>query len=149
MDALLLLPVAKPDINKLEEAYEVADDVATKAAGAMIRVPKFFQYDGASIPPAAWQAIGTPFQPRFMVPAVFHDWVYHTHLVGKDDADELFYDLLVANGVNKIKASLMLAAVESFGGWYWNNDKDDLAYLKRLAARIKKDGRDPADYGMA
>jgi hypothetical protein len=84
-----------------------------------------------------------------MVPAVFHDWVYHTHLVGKDDADELFYDLLVANGVNKVRASLMLAAVESFGGWYWNNDQDDLAYLKRLAARIKKDGRDPADYGMA
>jgi hypothetical protein len=148
MDALLLLPVVKPDVNKLEEAYEVAGDLATKATGAVVRVPKFFQYDGASIPPAAWQVIGTPFQPRFMAAAVFHDWIYHTHQIGKDDADDLFHDLLVANGVNKIKASLMLAAVASVGGWYWDNDADDLAYLKRLATRIKKDGRDPAYYGI-
>lgn len=148
MERLLLLPVTKPDLNKLEEAYEVAGDLATKAAGDLIRVPKFFQYDGASIPPAAWQTIGTPFQPRFMAAAVFHDWLYHTHQIGKDDTDELFYDLLVASGVNKVKASLMLAAVETFGNWYWDNDSDDLAYLKRLAARIKKDGRDPSTYGM-
>jgi len=148
MDALLLLPVIKPDLNKLEEAYEVAGDLATKAAGAVIRVPKFFQYDGASIPPAAWQTIGTPFDPRFMAPAVFHDWLYHTHQIAKDETDDLFYDLLVANGVNKVKASLMLAGVETFGNWYWDNDTDDLAYLKRLAARIRKDGRDPAYYGM-
>lgn len=148
MDALLLQPVIKPDLNKLEEAYEVAGDLATKAAGAVIRVPKFFQYDGASIPPAAWQTIGTPFEPRFMVPAVFHDWLYHTHQIAKDDTDDLFYDLLVANGVNKVKAALMKAAVETFGNWYWNNDSDDLAYLKRLASRIKKDGRDPATYAM-
>jgi hypothetical protein len=149
MDALLLLPVVKPDLNKLDEAYEVAGDLATKSAGATIRVPKFFQYDGASIPPAAWQAIGTPFEPRFMVAAVFHDWLYHTHQIDKDDTDDMFYGLLVANGVNKVRAALMKAAVETFGDWYWNNDSDDLAYMKRLAARIKKDGRDPADYGMA
>jgi len=146
---LLLLPVVKPDLNKLEDAYEVVEDVATKGHGATIRVPKFFQYDGASIPPPAWQAIGTPFQPRFMGAAVFHDWIYHTHQIDKDEADGLFYDLLVRNGVNKIKASLMLAAVEGFGGWYWDNDKDDRDYMKRLAARIRQDGRDPADYGMA
>ena len=104
MNALLLLPVIKPDVNKLEEAYEVAGDLSTKSAGATVRVPKFFQYDGASIPPAAWQAIGTPFEPRFMVAAVFHDWLYHTHQVEKKDTDALFYRLLVANGVNRVKA---------------------------------------------
>ena len=149
MENLLLLPVLKPDLNKLDEAYEVAGDLATKAAGALVRVPKFFQYDGASIPPAAWQAIGTPFEPRFMVAAVFHDWLYHTHQIDKDETDDLFYGLLVASGVNKVKAGLMKAAVETFGDWYWDNDDDDLAYLKRLAARIRKDGRDPADYGMS
>lgn len=148
MDALLLQPVLKPDLNKLDDAYEVVEDLATKAAGTVVRVPKFFQYDGASIPPAAWQAIGTPFQPRFMAAAVFHDWLYHTHQVDKEATDAMFYRLLVASGVNKVKASLMLAAVETFGNWYWDNDADDLAYLKRLAARIKKDGREPAYYGM-
>ena len=148
MENLLLLPVAKPDANKLEDAYEVADDLSVKRDGALIKVPKFFQYDGASIPSPAWQAIGTPFQPRFMAAAVFHDWIYHTHQVDRDAANGLFYDLLLEYGVRKTKAAIMLAAVETFGGWYWDNDKDDLNYLKRLANRIQQDGRDPAAYGM-
>jgi len=148
MNKLLVLPVSRPDKNKLEEAYEVADDVDTQKGSALIRVPKFFQYDGASVPPMAWQVIGTPFQPRFMVAAVFHDWLYHTHQVDRKAANKLFYDLLIASGVREAKAAVMLAAVETFGGWYWDNDQEDLAYLKRLAARIKKDGRDPAAYRM-
>lgn len=148
MHKLLLLPVARPDQNKLEEAYEIAGDLATKYGGTSIRVPKYFQYDGASVPAACWQLIGTPFQPRFMTAAVFHDWVFHTHQVKFDAANEMFYRLLVANGVSKTRASLMQSAVENFGEWYWPNDADDRAYLKRLADRIKKDGRDPADYGM-
>lgn len=145
----ILLPIINPDKNKLEDAYEVVDDLAIKRKGALIRVPKFFQFDGASIPPAAWQMIGSPFVPRFMRAAVFHDWLYHTHQVDRETTDELFRDLLVANGVNEVKASLMCAAVSSFGEWYWENDEDDKAYLKRLAARIKKDGRDPAYYGLS
>ena len=148
MNKLLVLPVSRPDKNKLEEAYEVANDVDTKKGSALVRVPRFFQYDGASVPPMAWQVIGTPFQPRFMVAAVFHDWLYHTHQVDRKAANDLFYDLLIAGGVREAKASVMLAAVETFGGWYWNNDADDRAYLKRLAERIKKDKRNPADYGI-
>ncbi len=53
MENLLLLPVVKPDKNKLEDAYEVADDLAIKREGALIKVPKFFQSDGASIPSPA------------------------------------------------------------------------------------------------
>jgi hypothetical protein len=146
MADLILIPVINPDKNKLEDAYEVVGDLAIKRKGEVIRVPKFFQFDGASIPPAAWQLVGSPFLPRFMTASVFHDWLYHTHQVDRETTDELFHDLLVSNGVGKVKASLMCAAVANFGGWYWENDADDLAYLKRLAARIKKDGRDPADY---
>ena len=149
MENLLLLPVSKPDMNKLEEAYEVAGDLATQRTGALIKVPKFFQYDGASIPPPAWHFIGTPFQPRFMTAAVFHDWLYHTHQVDKKTSDELFHELLLASGVRPTKAGLIKTAVETFGGWYWNNDEEDQAYITRLAERILADGRDPADYGLS
>lgn len=148
MADLILLPIITPDKNKLEDAYEVVDDLSIKRKGQIIRVPRFFQFDGASTPPAAWQLIGSPFVPRFMNAAVFHDWLYHTHQIDRETTDELFHDLLVSNGVNEVKASLMCAAVANFGEWYWENDDDDQAYLKRLAARIRKDGRDPADYGM-
>jgi len=83
-----------------------------------------------------------------MMAAVFHDWLYHTHQLEKEAADELFYELLRASNVGKVKAIVMREAVENFGGWYWENDKDDRAYLKRLSERIRKDGRDPAKYGL-
>lgn len=148
MDALQVIPVIKPDRNKLDEAYEVAADLAWKNGGKTIRVPQFFQYDGASVPPMAWQLIGTPFNPRFMIPSVFHDWLYHTHQLERDAADSIFHALLIENGVGRTRASLMCAAVESFGGAYWENDADDRAYLRRLAKRIADDGRDPGDYGL-
>ncbi|RJX35552.1 MAG: DUF1353 domain-containing protein [Desulfurivibrio sp.] len=148
MEALRLIPVAKPDTNKLEEAYEVGADIEAVYKGTSVWVPACFQYDGASIPSAAWQLIGSPFHPRFMVAAVFHDWLYHTHQLDRDSADELFYDLLRASNVGKTKAVLMHGAVQNFGVWYWENDKDDLAYLKRLAKRIGQEGRDPAKYGL-
>ena len=150
MDSLMLFPVSKPDMNKLEEAYEVAGDLVMAHDGELIKVPKFFQYDGASIPPAAWQAIGTPYQPRFMIAAVFHDWLYHTHqLKTQEPTDQLFHELLLQSGVNRARAGLMLAGVRLAGGWYWKNDDDDDAYLLRLAERILADGRDPAEYGMS
>lgn len=148
MEPLHLIPIIKPDTNKLEDAYEVAEDIETIAKGTTISVPKFFQYDGASIPAGAWQLIGSPFHPRFMVAAVFHDWLYHTHQLDRDTVDNLFYELLRLNNVGKTKAVLMREAVQNFGGWYWENDKDDRAYLKRLSAKILGDGRDPIKYGI-
>ncbi len=149
MPQLMVIPVTRPDANKLEEAYEVAADLSWKKGSKTLRVPKFFQYDGASVPAIAWQLIGTPFNPRFMLASLFHDWLYHTHLVKQPVADRFFYELLIANGVGKAKAWLMRSAVEAAGSAYWDNDPDDVAYLRRLAKRITDDGRNPGDYGLA
>jgi hypothetical protein len=148
MEMLHLIPVTKPDQNKLDEAYEVSADISDVYLGVVIRVPKSFQYDGASIPSPVWQLIGTPFNPRFMTAAVFHDWIYHVHHIPRDDADQLFYELLLESGVSRTKAVLMREAVQNFGGWYWENDDEDKAYIKRLADLIIADGRNPADYGI-
>jgi len=149
MATLQIIPTKTPDANKLEEAYEVAADLSITSGGKAIRVPRFFQYDGASIPAAAWQLIGTPFNPRFMFAAVFHDWLYHVHVIDDRKAvDELFCKLLVQWDVGKTKAWMMLQAVRLAGEAYWGNDPADAAYLKRLAKRIRDDGRKPEDYGM-
>ncbi|MDX9785466.1 MAG: DUF1353 domain-containing protein [Desulfobacterales bacterium] len=148
MEALLLLPVINPDANKLEEAYEVARDHWAAYKGSRIRVPAAFQYDGASIPRLVWPVIGSPFQPRFMNAAVFHDWIYHTHQIERCEADNLFHELLLESGVAAETAATMRYAVRSFGGWYWENDEDDCAYIRRLTDRIIADGRTPAIYGL-
>ena len=145
---ILLLPIDKPDANKLDEAYELGADAASAAGTRPIVVPKCFQYDGASIPSPAWQLIGTPFSPRLMVAALFHDWIYHVHTVSKDEADDLFERLLVASGISKTRAGLMKSAVAVFGAAYWENDAGDVAYMRRLKKRIVDEGRDPATYGL-
>ena len=53
MPELLLLPVDQPDTNKLEDAYEVARDIEARHDGTIVRVPRHFQFDGASIPSPA------------------------------------------------------------------------------------------------
>jgi len=146
MPDITLTPVIKPDSNKLDEAYEVDHDYQARVMNTTIWVPQYFQFDGASIPMAAWQIIGTPFNPKFMRPAVVHDWLYHTHQVDMDDANEIFYRLLKSNDVNPVKATLMYEAVKVGGAWYWDNDDEDKKYLKRLARKLKDAGKDIARY---
>jgi len=148
MSKLHLQPIIKPDNNKLPEAYEVVDDLKRKVGNVTVVVPKFFQYDGSSIPTAAWPLIGTPFNPRFMTASVFHDWIYHTHSMARKTADQLLHDVLIEDGVHETKAWIMHSAVSSFGKPYWSNDPDDNSYIVRLTERIKKDGRDPATYAL-
>jgi hypothetical protein len=148
MESLVLRPVLTPDTTKLAEAYEVTHDVKRTICGVTIHVPRFFQYDGASIPAVAWQIIGTPFNPRFMIASVFHDWLYHTHQVPRPAADKLHYDLLVEDGVAPWKASAMNFAVRRFGESYWANKTADNEYICHLTRRIIEDGRNPAHYGL-
>jgi hypothetical protein len=148
MATLHLQPITKPDNNKLSEAYEVVTDLSRKVGGATIFVPKFFQYDGSSIPSALWPLMGSPFHPSFMLAAVFHDWIYHTHQIPREDADNLVHKMLIEDGVSRAKAWLMYNTIDLVGESYWTNDPDDDGYIKRLTKRIKDDGRDPAKYGL-
>lgn len=145
---LLLRPVLKPDNNKLDEAYEVAADVTRVVGTTKIVVPRFFQYDGSSLPVAAWPIFGTPFSPHLMGASVFHDWIYHTHQVAKKTADRLFHQMLMEDGVDEARAWLMKTAVQDSGDASWKNDAQDRAYIAGLTQRIVADGRRPADYGL-
>lgn len=146
MTQLYVSPVIQSHESKLDEAYELTEDFHLAYQEHDIWVPKFFQYDGASIPPAGYQVIGTPFNPKFMAAAVVHDWLYYTQQFPRDFADGLFHDLLVQSGVPKLKAMIMRESVQTFGGWYWGNDADDDAYLAELKQQVINDGRDPGKY---
>lgn len=148
MSKLLLHPILKPDHAKLKEAYEVAADVMRSVGNVTIRIPKFFQYDGSSLPMPAWPIFGTPFSPMLMGASVFHDWLYHTHHVAKKTADRLFHQMLVEDGIDEQRAWMMKTVVAEFGEPFWHNDARDKAYITRLTHRITADGRDPANYGL-
>ncbi|MCF2858352.1 DUF1353 domain-containing protein [Pseudoalteromonas sp. SMS1] len=148
METLHLRPVLKTHTNKLETAYELIEDFPYEHNGKIRWVPKYFQYDGASIPAVAYYLVGTPFNPRYMKAALVHDWLYHTHEIHRASADKLFYQMLCDAGVGNTKAVMMKFAVEKFGSWYWHNDVEDEAYKAELIDRIVNDGRQPSVYGL-
>ena len=129
--------IITPDPKR--ELYELTEDFHVSVFGEDIWVPSGFRYDGASIPPAAWQVIHTPFNPMVMVPAVAHDWIYYNHQVGKDKADEILQVLLEENGVSSTKSWIIFQAVQVAGGPYWENDDDDKIFLKALYEKHKDD----------
>ena len=76
---------------------------------------KGFYSDGASIPRYLWSSIGSPFHPQFIPAALYHDYLYFTGCVSREEADKEFYRLLRLNGVGWFRAKAMYNAVRLFG----------------------------------
>lgn len=146
---LLLYPVDNPNAGNRFDAYALAEDAIAMRDGVVVRIPAGFEFDGASIPRFAWSVIGSPFHPRLMTASVFHDWLYYTHQLGSRlDADDWLLRLMLRSGVGAARANTIYSAVRAFGGGYYENDDDDLAYLDRLRAAILSRGQSPDDYGL-
>jgi len=126
--------------------YELLDDVKLEYGSETIVVPRYFSYDGATIPSLAWNAMYTPFDPIVMTPALIHDWLYANHQLEKFDADCVFRNLLRDNGVPQSKAELMFRGVGFFGEAAWENSSDDIKYLRWLRKKLVDDGVSVAKY---
>ena len=75
--------------------------------GKPISVPYGFECDGASVPRFFWRYC--------------HDWIYRTHPDGwtKPEADQMFRDLLLEDGVAPRRARRAYWGVKLFGGSSW------------------------------
>lgn len=76
-------------------------------------VPAGFEFDGASVPRALWTFL-SPAGEAFEASCV-HDYFYTTHLKTKKYADNAFYEMLRAYGVDNVRATAARKAVEKFG----------------------------------
>ena len=109
--------------------------------GISILVPGFFCIDGASIPRYLWALTYHPFDARVILAALVHDWPYWSHQVSKEEADLIFYELLILNDVPKHKASMMYNAVAIFGESSWALKEDEKPLLLLLYIMIKDSTR--------
>lgn len=75
-------------------------------------VPKGFQTDLASVPRAVRSLVS---KVDGIEASVVHDYLYHTRMVSRDEADRVFLDLL-ADAVPAWKRWSMFWAVRAFGG---------------------------------
>ena len=80
-----------------------------------VDIPQGYVTDLASIPRFFWSVIGPPQDPKFVKAAVIHDVLYARGEGTKEDADQLFYILLLKAGVSRWRAWSMYKAVR-FGG---------------------------------
>ncbi len=89
-----------------------------------ITVPKGFIFDGASIPKMAQYIIGSNIDPRFLVAALVHDWLYNKECklpLSRDEADALFMYILIEEGTDETLAYTMHWAVSTFGAKHYKS----------------------------
>lgn len=103
--------------------WRLNSDAVVDYQGKTILVKKGFEYDGASIPRFFWITIGSPYDPCFMRPALFHDYLYSSQEYDRKFADDLLYALLIKNKVSKFKAYKIYLAVRMFGWRHWDRKK--------------------------
>ena len=97
-----------------------------EVGGAAIRVPAGSTTDGASIPEPLWSAGFPPFGPWWMA-AVLHDAAYHRQTVpeipNRQTADLVFWEAMVALGVEASIARTIYAGVRAGGQHAWDENR--------------------------
>ena len=82
-------------------------------------VPNGYQTDGASIPRPFWFVVGSPFSPDVIRAAMLHDFLYSHRKVSRIDADDLLYEVMIADGVPRWRALVIHVAVRAVGWLFW------------------------------
>lgn len=85
--------------------------------GRIVTAPAGFQTDFCSVPrvPLAYDMLGN----RARMAGTIHDWLYSSHEVTREQADELLRDMLVIDGVSPCEAEQFYLAVRMFGASHW------------------------------
>ena len=78
-------------------------------------VPKGFVTDFATIPRWALSFLGRPTRKQYRLPSLVHDYLLKSGKVTPGQAHEIFYSLLLDNGVKSRSAYIMYLAVKYFG----------------------------------
>jgi len=104
------------------DEYELAESIIIEG----VEILAGYRWNGASIPRILWPIIGSPFAPKFMGPSLGHDFLYeHGAKLGytREQVDELFKKLLIANSVSDELADTIFLGVRAGGRSHWNKNK--------------------------
>lgn len=88
--------------------------------GRLVNVPAGYRSDLASVPRIAWRIVPRDHKAARR-PAVVHDYIYTdlTHRFTKAEADKIFHQALLEEGMNRALAWLMWCAVRIGGRGNW------------------------------
>ena len=100
--------------------YEICEDLLIEINHHPIIVPLDFKTDLASIPRTFW-SIYSPAKTEYILPAIVHDYLYTCEQTySREQADNIFYNLLVKNNVPYFRAYLFYCGTRLFGEKYYH-----------------------------
>jgi len=105
------------DGRKWKLVHPFSYHIGSKNSKWIIKVPKGFETDFASVPQFLW--FWLPYWGKYGKAAVLHDYVYQTHLTERSIADSIFYEAMLVGGTTHWKAKLMYYGVRLFGWLSW------------------------------
>jgi hypothetical protein len=103
-------------------------------------VPAGHLVDGASIPQSLWSVVGSPYVGKYRKASVIHDYYCDVKTAPSGRVHKMFYDAMLASGVESLRAGLMYEAVDQFGP-SWRLDPVPEAFVDKqpkLESALKK-----------
>ena len=80
-----------------------------------IKLDKGFTSDGCTIPRFLWNMLGCPHTPEYLPASLIHDYVLNnpeTVIHNRNLSSRVFKQVLLNEGVNKVKAEIMYLTVD-------------------------------------
>ena len=114
------------DVKNKEKPFKLNNTVNYISNYAYyIHIQKDYTWNGANVPRFLWRIIGSQYNPEFLEASLVHDWLCENKGFiwehGARVSSDIFRDILIENGVSKLKAKLMSTAVYLWqltqGGW--------------------------------
>ena len=99
--------------------WELVGDVSYQNEKLKVTAKSGLKTDGASIPRAFWGVIGSPLTGKYVKSAILHDALYASEALPRKQCDELFREMLKAEGVSMWRRNTMYWAVRAGGGRVW------------------------------
>ncbi len=87
-----------------------------------VYIKKGFEFDWASIP-RLFHIIWTPMWTDTLPGALFHDFLYRTQQLTREQADQCFNELMIDTNVRFIKRNLFYLWVRIWGWLAWKQNK--------------------------
>ena len=110
------LEAVPPDYKLYRNTIEFEYRVGNEQSGKVIKIPKGYITDGASIPKWAWSIIGGPVG-KYAPAAIVHDYIIEFELYPRKKADKIFLEAMKVLKVPFWKRRIMYRAVRINSGW--------------------------------
>lgn len=121
-----------------DQTYLLLEDLVYENDFATFTFKQGFDFDAISIPKAFWSLIDSPFTGKAVRAATGHDVLYSCeHNNDRKFCDDMFLEMMLTDGVSKVKAYAMYYAVRSFGWAVWKkHNKEEVNEYKKFITVI-------------